>query len=66
MKGQILVKDKKYRGKYVAMNSFSDGKVVASGKEPAEVFQRAENKGVKSPVIVFVPEKNLTHIYRCR
>lgn len=63
MRNQILVSGKKYRGKYVALNSFNSQKVVASGVEPVDVVKKAEEKGVKSPVIVFVPEKKLTHIY---
>jgi len=63
MKNQILISGKKYRGKYVALNSFNSQMVVASGVEPVEVVKKAERKGVRSPVIVFVPEKKLAHIY---
>lgn len=63
MKEQVLVRDQKYRGQYVAVASFSKGQVVASGKDPEVVARRAEKKGVKSPVIIFVPGENLTHIY---
>ncbi|MDP8236810.1 MAG: DUF5678 domain-containing protein [Candidatus Erginobacter occultus] len=63
MKEQVLVTDQRYRGRYVAVDSFSKGKVVASGKVPEVVARRAEKKGVKSPVIIFVPGENLTHIY---
>jgi len=34
MKNQILISGKKYRGKYVALNSFNSQMVVASGVEP--------------------------------
>jgi hypothetical protein len=50
-------------GKYVALKSFVDKKVVASGNKPSEVAERAGKKGVKNPVIVFVPEKNISHVY---
>ena len=63
MKNQILISGKKYRGKYVALNSFNSQTVVASGIDPGEVVKRAEGKGVESPVIVFVPEKKVAHIY---
>ncbi len=63
MKGPILVSGEKYRGRYVALNSFNSQKVVASGIEPACVYKSAEEKGLKSPVIVYMPEKNVTHIY---
>lgn len=58
MKDQVLVRDQRYRGRYVAVNSFSKGKVVASGKDPAEVGDKAKKKGVKYPVIIFVPAEN--------
>lgn len=60
---QTLVSDKKYKGKYVALKSFAENVVVASGKNPSEVMARANKKGVKEPVLVFVPEKPAVHIY---
>ncbi len=63
MEESVLVKEQRYRGRYVAVDSFSKGKVVASGKDPAVVARKAEKKDVKSPVVIFVPGENLTHIY---
>ncbi len=63
MKGPILISAEKYRGRYVALNSFNSRKVVASGVEPACVYKKAEGKGIKSPVIFYIPEKNMTQIY---
>jgi hypothetical protein len=63
MNGKTYVNQKRYMGKYVALRSFVDKKVVASGKRPSDVAERAGKKGVKNPVIVFVPEKNISHIY---
>ncbi len=48
----------KYAGKYVALISFSDRKVLASGKNPDRVYLRAEAKGYKSPLVFFVPQTN--------
>lgn len=58
-----LVTNKRYKGKYVAMRSFKDRTVVASGLKPVEVMARAVKKGVQSPVLLFVPEKNTVNIY---
>ena len=60
---QTLVTSKKYSGKYVALKSFKENKVVASGKRPEDVLNRASLKGCKQPVIIFVPANNVTHVY---
>jgi len=51
---------KKYFGKYVALRSFSDNTVVASGTDPEAVMSRAKSK---KAVILFVPEKALACVY---
>jgi len=63
MQCQTLVPNKKYTGKYVALKSFVDNKVVASGQDPSKVIERANKKGVTNPVLVFVPKKATAHIY---
>ena len=63
MAGQVLVKEKRYEGKYVAMVSFTNNRVVASGDDPAKVVKLAEMKGVSQPVVLFVPKGNITQIY---
>ena len=51
----MLGKKEKYCGKWVAMKSFNDGKVVASGKDALAVLHRAKQKGLSSPVMLYVP-----------
>lgn len=63
MECPVLVTDKKYNGKYVALQSFNDKTVVASGKDPAKVMASAIKKGVAAPVIVFIPEENQICVY---
>ena len=58
MKPNVLVKNKKYEGKYVAMPSFNDRKVIASGKDATKVFERASQKGYNTPVILYAPKKD--------
>ena len=60
---QTLVTGKRYKGRYVALKSFRDNKVIASGKKPDDVLERANKKGIPSPVLIFVPEKDTTHVY---
>lgn len=63
MKIPVLVTGKRYSGKYVALQSFNDNTVVASGKDPERVMAMARKKGVESPVIVFIPDQNQTCVY---
>ena len=63
MKSFTMVADKKYEGKYVALESFTNNHVVASGKDPLRVMNAAGKTGVKEPVIVFIPKENMTYIY---
>jgi hypothetical protein len=45
------------------MDSFENKVVVCSGSDPAMVFNRAIDKGARDPIIFFVPEREMTHIY---
>jgi len=62
-KNQILVKNKKYEGKFVAFRSFTDRTVIAFGKNPSEVLSKAHKKGLKEPVVVFITKDNTSYIY---
>ncbi|MBI5099827.1 MAG: hypothetical protein HZB30_11380 [Nitrospirae bacterium] len=60
----ILVKDgHKYNGKYVAVRSFKNNEVLSSGHDPSIVLEKAKKRGAKKPVLVFVPKKDMVHIY---
>jgi len=63
MKAPVLVTDEKYAGRYVALRSFSDNTVVASGRTPLSVLKKARAAGVPSPVVIFVPRKDVVQIY---
>lgn len=61
---RILITDgEKYSGQYVATRSFKDRKVVTYGSNPSKVFNKARKKGVKEPVVFFVPKKGIVQIY---
>ena len=60
---RVLVSQKKYMGKIVALRSFSDNTVVAAGENYSEVLTRARAKGVDSPVMVRVPAKKTICCY---
>lgn len=63
MAKRVIVKNQKYAGKFVAMESFNKRTVVASGTDPDGVIQRAEQKGYNSPVVMFVPDKKMINVY---
>ena len=60
----VLLKDgNKYSGNYVAMKSFSDRVVINYGKDLQCVYKEAVRRGITDPVVFYVPEKNMVHIY---
>jgi hypothetical protein len=54
---------KKYGGKYVAMKSFTDKAIVASGKNAIKVYNKAVKRGIKEPVIDYIFSENVTYIF---
>ena len=52
-----------YSGQYVAVKSFADRTVVSHGLQPVEVLNDAKKQGIADPVLIFVPEQNMIHIY---
>ena len=59
----VLFKDEKYSGQYVAIKAIDDPIVISSGKDPTLVHSEAVRKGYVDFLILFVPEKDLVHIY---
>ena len=60
---QVLIKEEKYCGKYIAIKELKQPVVIASGKDPKEVYEEAVKKGCAEPIIVFVPLKDMVQIY---
>ncbi len=60
---KILVNSNKYDGQYVAMVSAEDNTIVGSGNTPEEAINEARKKGIQNPFLLYVPDKNLVHIY---
>lgn len=58
-----LVPDIKMLGRFVALRSFADNTVVASGKDAGRVIHLAKAKGVESPVVMFIPPKKMVCMY---
>ena len=62
MEDKVLIKEKAYRGKYVAIRNLGSHRVIASGKNPQKVYRKARKKE-KEPLILFIPKENLVQIY---
>lgn len=60
---QVLIKEKKYSGNYVALEDYKKNKVIAYGDDPKKVHAEAVKKGFLDPVILFIPSKDMVHIY---
>jgi len=60
---KILVNTNEFNGRYVAMKSFHDNTIVGVGVDPEKALKDAEAKGFKNPVLLYIPEKDLVHIY---
>lgn len=60
---KILVNSDKYDSQYIAIISTEDNTVVGSGNTPGEALKEAKKKGVESPFILYVPDKDIAHIY---
>jgi len=60
---RVLITEEGYEGKYVALRSFVDRTVVASGDNPEVVMEQARRKGNSKPVIFYVPEHNISLVY---
>ena len=63
MAEDVLVAEDKYDGKYVALRSFTDREVVASGSDPVAVMNAAKDRGAANPVLFFVPKRDMTFVY---
>jgi hypothetical protein len=63
MMERILVTTDEFNGRYVAMKSVEDNTIVGVGDDPERARREAEKKGFKKPVLLYIPEKDLVHIY---
>ncbi|MEW6418609.1 MAG: DUF5678 domain-containing protein [Nitrospirota bacterium] len=60
---KVLVNTDEYNGRYVAMKSFDDHTVVGVGDDPETAMKEAISKGYINPVLLYIPEKEVVHIY---
>ena len=60
---KALVTTDEYNGRYVAMKSFDDNTIVGVGDDPEKALKEAEKKGFENPVLLYIPEKDIVHIY---
>lgn len=51
-----------YAGGYVLFHGWNNNKIVAHGTDLSKMFQEAKRKGAINPIIMFVPDPNITYI----
>ncbi len=56
-----IYKDKKYRGKFIALLENSD-QIVGVGSTPQEALKKAEKQGCNDPVLTKVPTRATAYI----
>ena len=59
----IIKVSKKYINQYVAFPSFNSKKIIAYGKDPSRVIKKARKRGFQNPVIMYIPDPDVTYIY---
>lgn len=59
----FLKNHKDFAGKYVAKKSFADVDVISAADTPKAAHEEAMKMGVKEPVIFYVPQEGMVHIY---
>ena len=64
-KRQALVTGAKYQGKWVALLNFNSRKVVAAGRSPTAVLQRARKAGALRSVLVYMPKDDRPQVLSC-
>ena len=60
----VLIADEKYSGQYVVIKGLDDPVVISSASDPKVAYDEAVKKGFKDFLLLFVPEKELVHIYQ--
>ena len=60
---KVLIVEEGYEGKYVALRSAVDRRVIASGDKPEVVMEKARQAGCSEPVIFYVPEHSISLVY---
>jgi hypothetical protein len=60
---QVLLNTENYNGRYGALRSFEDHTIVGAGDDPESALNDARAKGFDNPVLLYVPEREVVHIY---
>ncbi|MBF0532849.1 MAG: hypothetical protein HQL23_07130 [Candidatus Omnitrophica bacterium] len=60
---QILIKEKKFEGKYVALRDLNHPIPLADGDNAEDVYNAAVHLGTKNPLLLYVPAEGMVQIY---
>ena len=59
---RVLFNSDEYNGQYVAIIR-ADNTIVGAGNTPVEALAEAQKKDIQNPFLLYVPDKDLVHIY---
>jgi len=59
---EAIIKSEKYRRQHVALSDFRSRTIVGHGRNPKKVFVAALKRGIRKPIIVYVPAKDKVQI----
>lgn len=60
---KVLVTTEEFNGRYVAMKDVDDNTIVGVGDDPEKALNDAVKKGFRNPVLLYIPERDIVHIY---
>ena len=60
---RVLINTDDFNGKYVSFVSADDNTIVGSGDTPGEALAEAKKRGIKNPFLIYIPDKDIVHIY---
>jgi len=59
-----ICKNKKYKGKFIAVTEERGKvKVISAGNTPQKVLKEAKEKGYKKPIITRIPTKDTSYVF---
>lgn len=60
---KIFINANNYSGKYIAIKNPKSTSIISYGLTPQQALNKARKKGVENPFLLYIPDKNLVHIY---
>lgn len=53
----------KHYGKHIVTAGLNHNEILAYGNDPGKLVDQARKQGHKEPLIIFIPDPNITYMY---